>query len=115
MVRYPLFGSGKTWIPEYGSADDPDDFAALYAYSPYHHVSRGTKYPATLILSADSDDRVDPMHARKFAAELQWASRDRPVLLRVEKHSGHGGADLVRAAVDKLADEYAFALHELRD
>jgi prolyl oligopeptidase len=109
MVRYERFGSGKTWVEEYGSADDPNDFAALYAYSPYHHVKKGGKYPATLLLSADSDDRVDPMHARKFAAELQWASSGGPVLLRIEKHSGHGGADLVKAAVDKLADEYAFA------
>jgi prolyl oligopeptidase len=115
MVRYHLFGSGKTWIEEYGSADDADDFKALYAYSPYHHVTQGTKYPATLVLSADSDDRVDPMHARKFAAELQWASSGGPVLLRVEKHSGHGGADLVKANVEKLADEYAFALAQMKD
>jgi prolyl oligopeptidase len=115
MVRYHLFGSGKTWIEEYGSADDAEDFKALYAYSPYHHVTQGRKYPATLILSADSDDRVDPMHARKFAAELQWASSDGPVLLRVEKHSGHGGADLVKANVEKLADEYAFALDQMKD
>jgi prolyl oligopeptidase len=115
MVRYHLFGSGKTWIEEYGSSDDPDDFKALYDYSPYHHVIRGTKYPSTLLLSADSDDRVDPMHARKFAAELQWASAGGPVLLRIEKHSGHGGADLVRATVEKLADEYAFALDQMKD
>jgi prolyl oligopeptidase len=113
MVRYQLFGSGKTWAEEYGSVDDADDFSALYAYSPYHHVTRGKKYPPTLLLSADSDDRVDPMHARKFAAELQWASTGGPVLLRVEKHSGHGGADLVRASVAKVADEYAFALSVL--
>jgi prolyl oligopeptidase len=115
MVRYHLFGSGKTWIEEYGSADDAEDFKALYAYSPYHHVKQGTRYPATLILSADSDDRVDPMHARKFAAELQWASSGGPVLLRVEKHSGHGGADLVKATVEKLADEYAFALDQMKE
>lgn len=110
MVRYELFGSGKTWTEEYGSRDDAEDFAALFAYSPYHHVTKGTKYPATLLLSADSDDRVDPMHARKFAAELQWASAGGPALLRIERHAGHGGADLVRAAVDKIADEYGFAL-----
>jgi len=115
MVRYHLFGSGKTWIEEYGSADDAEDFKALFAYSPYHHVTKGTKYPATLLMSADSDDRVDPMHARKFAAELQWASTGGPVLLRVEKHSGHGGADLVRSAVERLADEYAFALDQMKD
>jgi prolyl oligopeptidase len=114
MTRYELFGSGKTWAPEYGSADDADDFASLYAYSPYHHVTPGKPYPSTLLLSADSDDRVDPMHARKFAAELQWASAGGPVLLRVEHHSGHGGADLVRASVEKVADEYAFALDRLR-
>ena len=115
MVRYHLYGSGKTWIEEYGSPDDADDFKALLAYSPYHHVTHGTKYPATLLLSADSDDRVDPMHARKLAAELQWASSGGPVLLRVEKHSGHGGADLVKASVEKIADEYAFALDQMKD
>ena len=115
MVRYHQFGSGKTWIEEYGSAEDPEDFKALYAYSPYHHVTHGTKYPSTLVLSADSDDRVDPLHARKFAAELQWASSGGPVLLRVEKHSGHGGADLQRALVERLADEYAFALDQMKD
>ena len=115
MVRYHKFGSGKTWIEEYGSPEDPDDFKALAAYSPYQHVVQGTKYPATLLLSADSDDRVDPMHARKFAAALQWATTGGPVLLRVEKHSGHGGADLVKASVEKIADEYAFARAQMRD
>ncbi len=114
MVRYHMFGSGKTWVEEYGSADDAEDFKAIYAYSPYHHVKKGTKYPATLLLSADSDDRVDPLHASKFAAELQWASSGGPVLLRVEKHAGHGGADMVRSAVQRLADEYAFALAQRR-
>jgi prolyl oligopeptidase len=112
MVRYHLFGSGKTWISEYGSSDDDAQFRALHAYSPYHHVGAGTKYPSVLLLSADSDDRVDPMHARKFAAALQAASAGGPVLLRIEKHSGHGGADLVKAAVEERADEYAFALAE---
>jgi prolyl oligopeptidase len=115
MVRYHLYGSGKTWIEEYGSAEKEDDFKSLFAYSPYHHVTKGTKYPATLMLGADSDDRVDPMHARKFAAELQWATSGGPVLLRVEKHSGHGGADLVKANVEKIADAYAFALDQMKD
>jgi prolyl oligopeptidase len=113
MVRFHKFGSGKTWIEEYGSAEDAADFKALYAYSPYHHVVRGTKYPAVLVLSADSDDRVDPMHARKFTAALQNASTGGIVLLRIEKHSGHGGADLVKASVEKIADEYAFAWSEV--
>ncbi|MBW2524360.1 MAG: S9 family peptidase [Deltaproteobacteria bacterium] len=110
MVRYHLFGSGKTWTSEYGSADEPDLFRALYAYSPYHRVREGVRYPALLLLSADSDDRVDPMHARKFAARLQQAGRGGPVLLRIETKAGHGGADRVRASVDKLTDELAFAL-----
>ena len=113
MVRYHLFGSGKTWISEYGSAEDAAQFKTLYGYSPYHHVVPGTKYPATLVLSADSDDRVDPMHARKFAAALQAATTGGPVLLRIEKHAGHGGADMVKATVEMLADEYSFALEQL--
>jgi prolyl oligopeptidase len=112
MVRYHLFGSGKTWISEYGSADDAAQFQALLAYSPYQHVKAGTKYPAVLVLSADSDDRVDPMHARKFTAALQAASTGGPVILRIERHAGHGGADLVKSAVASRADEYAFALSE---
>jgi prolyl oligopeptidase len=115
MVRYHRFGSGKTWIEEYGSADDPEDFRALFAYSPYHHVRQGEKYPSVLMLSADSDDRVDPMHARKFAAILQASSAGGPVLLRIEKHAGHGGADLVKAAVEKGADIYAFALSQITE
>ena len=114
MVRYHRFGSGRTWIEEYGSADDAEDFKAIYAYSPYHHVQRGTKYPSVLLLSADNDDRVDPMHARKFAAALQASSTGGVVLLRIEQHAGHGGADLVREWVEKLADEYAFALGEMK-
>lgn len=113
MLRFHLFGSGKTWVPEYGSADDPEQFKYLAAYSPQQQVLDGVKYPATLILSADADDRVDPMHARKFAAALQHASTGGPVLLRIEKHSGHGGADLIRATIEKTADEYAFALEQI--
>lgn len=113
MVRYHLYGSGKTWISEYGSADDPEQFRAIHAYSPYQHVKPGVRYPALLMLSADSDDRVDPMHARKFTAALQAATRGGPVLLRIERNAGHGGADLIKASVEKIADEYAFTLWQL--
>ena len=113
MVRYHLFGSGKTWIEEYGSAEDADDFRALYAYSPYHHVTAGVRYPSVLLLSADSDDRVDPLHARKFAAMLQARSTGGPVLLRIQEHAGHGGADKIQALVDERADSYAFALSQV--
>ena len=114
MLRYHLFGAGKTWTSEYGSAEDPRQFRALLAYSPYHHVKPNTPYPALLLMSADSDDRVDPMHARKFAAAIQYAtSSEHPVLFRVERHAGHGGGDLIKKQVDASVDEYAFLLHEL--
>jgi len=114
MIRYHLFGSGKTWVPEYGAATDEAGFKTLFAYSPYHHVKPKTKYPALLMMSADSDDRVDPMHARKMTAALQAAQAgEQPILLRIEKHSGHGGADLVKQAVEQSADGYTFLMHEL--
>jgi prolyl oligopeptidase len=113
MVRYHRFGSGRTWVSEYGSADKQEDFGWLYAYSPYHHVKAGTAYPAVLMASADSDDRVDPLHARKMTAALQAASTGGPVLLRVEANAGHGGADQVSSAVAKAIDYYAFLFDQL--
>jgi prolyl oligopeptidase len=114
MVRYHRFGSGKTWISEYGSADDPKQFAALWAYSPYHHVKPRTAYPALLMMSADSDDRVDPMHARKFTAAIRHASTSgRKVLLRVETKAGHGGGDMIKKAVEAGTDEFSFLFSEL--
>jgi prolyl oligopeptidase len=114
MVRYHLFGLGKLWISEYGSAENESEFKAIYAYSPYHHVVQGTPYPAMLMLSADSDDRVDPLHARKMVAALQaTSSSDRPVWLRIERNASHGGADLVKQTVEQSTDIYAFLMHEL--
>ncbi len=115
MVRYHEVGLGKAWIPEYGDPDDPEHFRFLFRYSPYHRVTAGTRYPALLVLAADTDDRVDPMHARKFTAAVQAAStRDEPkALLRVERNAGHGGADLRRSAIARLADEYAFLWEQL--
>jgi prolyl oligopeptidase len=114
MVRYHLFGSGKTWVPEYGSADDRAQFAVLHGYSPYHHVSPGVRYPAVLMSSSDHDDRVDPMHARKFAAALQSASAsDAPIWLRIQTNAGHSGADMVKQKVEQNADTYAFLLWQL--
>jgi prolyl oligopeptidase len=114
MVRYHLFGSGKTWIPEYGSPEDPEQFKVLYAYSPYHHVKPGVRYPAVLMQSADSDDRVDPMHARKMTAALQHASTSgRPVWLRIEKNAGHGGGDMVKKRVERDAESYGFFMQQL--
>ncbi len=114
MVRYHLHGSGKTWIPEYGSADDPEQFKVLHAYSPYHNVEQGVDYPATLFMSADSDDRVDPLHARKMVAALQHADQDgEPLLLRIEENAGHGGGDMVSKWVKSDVDTYAFLMEQL--
>jgi prolyl oligopeptidase len=114
MVRYHLFGSGKTWVLEYGSAEDPAQFQALYAYSPYHHVKPGVAYPAVLMSSADHDDRADPLHARKFTALLQEAGGgDAPVWLRIQTNAGHGGVDQVKAKIQQNADTYAFLMWQL--
>ncbi|MBN2724346.1 MAG: S9 family peptidase [Deltaproteobacteria bacterium] len=114
MVRYTLFGSGKTWISEYGDPQNPEHFAALYNYSPYHKIRHGIKYPALLMSSADSDDRVDPMHARKFTAAIQWASVSKnPVILRINAKSGHGGGDKISKRIKNTAEEYAFLMLEL--
>jgi prolyl oligopeptidase len=113
MLRYHTAGSGKTWISEYGSAERAEDFSWLRAYSPYQQIDPDTEYPALLMHSAANDDRVDPLHARKFTAALQATAGDAPVWLRVERQAGHGGADLVRAAVAQGVDTYAFLLDQL--
>ncbi len=113
MVRYHLVGAGKTWIEEFGTPDDKGDFEVLFGLSPYHRVVAGTKYPSVLVTTADTDDRVDPMHARKFAAMLQARSTGGDVLLRIEKNAGHGGADMIKAAVDERAETLAFLMHEV--
>jgi prolyl oligopeptidase len=112
MLRYHRFGAGRTWIPEYGDPDLAHEFAWLQPYSPYHHVPEDRPLPALLMLSADSDDRVDPMHARKFTAAVQRLSQ-RPAWLRVERNAGHGGADLVQQTIAREADALAFLRAEL--
>lgn len=114
MIRYVKFGSGKTWIPEYGSPENEAQFKALLAYSPYHNVKKGTAYPAVLFCTAANDDRVDPMHARKMAAELQAATGStNPILLRVESQSGHGGGDQVKKTIVYATDIWGFLIDEL--
>ncbi|MGH9245220.1 MAG: prolyl oligopeptidase family serine peptidase [Acidimicrobiales bacterium] len=111
MVRYHHFRIAKLWIPEYGDPDVPDEFAWLYAYSPYHHIVDGTCYPAMLITTAEEDSRVDPNHARKFAARIQAATScgdDRPILVRIETRAGHGQGKPVTKQADELADVAAF-------
>ncbi|MCH9685414.1 MAG: prolyl oligopeptidase family serine peptidase, partial [Deltaproteobacteria bacterium] len=114
MVRYHKFGSGPTWIPEYGDPGDPQHFPYLFEYSPYHRVEDGTAYPPMLMLSADSDDRVDPMHARKFTAAIQAASTSgNPAIMRIETKAGHGGGGTRKKSVEQSVDTYAFLLEQL--
>jgi prolyl oligopeptidase len=115
MIRYPRFRMARAWIPEYGDPEDPSAFQWLYAYSPYHHVTPGTRYPATLITTAESDSRVDPMHARKLAAALEAAQSDpsRPILLRVESKAGHGAGKPLAKVVDEVVDEMSFLFVQL--
>ncbi|MEU3224926.1 prolyl oligopeptidase family serine peptidase [Streptomyces sp. NPDC006976] len=113
MVRYELSGMGASWREEYGSAGDPADFARLLAYSPYHRVREGVRYPAVLLAVFDGDSRVDPAHARKMCAALQWAgSGDGPVVLRTERGVGHGTRGVSRSA-GLYADVMAFLAHHL--
>lgn len=114
MVRYHKFLIARLWIPEYGSADDPEQFRWLYAYSPYHRVKDGTSYPATLIATAESDSRVDPLHARKMVARLQAASRgEAPILLRLETKAGHGAGKPRSKQLDELTDVWSFLFWQL--
>src|SRR5262249_44285461 len=113
MIRYPLSGGGEGWLDEYGDPRHEGDFAALIAYSPLHHVKDKVRYPSLLVLSSADDDRVDPMHARKFVAALQAASTGGPVLLRVEREAGHFGGDTRASLADEWADKLAFTLAEL--
>ncbi|HEY7497439.1 MAG TPA: prolyl oligopeptidase family serine peptidase [Vicinamibacterales bacterium] len=113
MLRFHKFTIGWNWIADYGSSDNPDEFKALYAYSPLHNIKAGVKYPATLITTADHDDRVVPAHSFKYAATLQaLASRENPVLIRIETKSGHGASNLTKQ-LESSADIYAFILHNL--
>ena len=114
MLRYHLFTVGRYWIPEYGSAENPAQFPFLYKYSPYHNVKDGTRYPATLVTTADTDDRVAPGLAKKFAARLQEATAgDKPVLIRIETKAGHGAGKPISKQIDEQADIYTFLLWQL--
>jgi prolyl oligopeptidase len=109
MLRFHQFTAGLFWVDEYGSADDPAEYKTLRAYSPYHNVRSGTRYPATLITTADTDDRVVPMHSFKFGAALQHAqSGDAPILLRIETRAGHGAGTPISKRIDVAADRWAF-------
>ena len=109
MVRYHRFLVASFWVPEYGSSDDPEQFAYLHAYSPYHNVIDGGGYPATLYLSGDGDTRVAPLHARKMTALMQAKNgSDNPILLRYHTQAGHSGGQPVSQQIDELVDTVSF-------
>jgi prolyl oligopeptidase len=114
MLRYQRFTVGRYWISEYGSAEVAEDFPFLYKYSPYHNVRDGVAYPATMITTADTDDRVDPGHSKKLAARLQEAQGgDEPILVRIETKAGHGAGKPTTKVLDEQADVWTFVFWQL--
>lgn len=114
MLRFHKFTIGWAWVSDYGSSDDPEQFRALYAYSPLHTIKPGTRYPATLVTTADHDDRVVPSHSFKFTATLQAAQGGpAPILIRVDVRAGHGAGKPTSKRIDEATDRFAFLVREL--
>lgn len=115
MVRYQNFLVAKYWVPEYGSSDNLEQFKYIYAYSPYHHVKAGTKYPSVLFISGDSDTRVAPLHARKMTALMQAATAgsDRPILLHYDTTAGHSGGTPVSKQIENTVNELSYLFWQL--
>jgi prolyl oligopeptidase len=116
MVRYPEFLIARLWTDEYGDPQKAEELGWLLGYSPYHHVREGACYPAVLLTTAEGDSRVDPLHARKMAAALQWASgcqHERPILLHQETRAGHGQGKPLHKQADELADVLSFFTWQL--
>ena len=114
MLRFHKFTAGRFWVDDYGSPDKSEDFPALLAYSPYHNIKQGVAYPPTMVITADTDDRVVPGHSFKFAANLQFShTGDAPVLARIETKAGHGAGKPTSKIIEELADEYAFLFKNL--
>jgi prolyl oligopeptidase len=114
MLRFHKFTIGWAWVDDFGSSDDPEQFRAIYAYSPLQNIKPGTCYPPTLITTADHDDRVVPAHSFKFAAALQAAQAcDKPVLIRIETRAGHGAGKPTAKIIEEAADRWAFLVKVL--
>jgi prolyl oligopeptidase len=131
MLRYQHFTIGWAWASDYGTSSDPEEFKALLAYSPVHNLKPGKRYPATLVMTADHDDRVFPAHSFKFAAALQHAQTHRamtqsaetqsaktpapPVLIRIETRAGHGAGKPTAKLIEEASDRWSFLLRHLAD
>ncbi len=114
MLRFHEFTAGRFWVDDYGSSENPEEFEALYAYSPYHNARPGIEYPAILVTTADTDDRVVPGHSFKYAAAMQRAQAgDAPVLIRIETRAGHGSGKPTEMLIEDYADRWAFLIRNL--
>jgi prolyl oligopeptidase len=114
MLRFHKFTAGRYWVDDYGAPENEEEFKALYAYSPYHNLKKGKKYPATLVTTADTDDRVVPGHSFKFIAMLQYCQGgDAPVLARIETRAGHGAGKPTAKQIEEVADQWAFLVKNL--
>ena len=114
MLRFHKFTAGRYWVDDYGSSDDPEQFKVIYSYSPYHNLKQGVKYPATLVTTADTDDRVVPSHSFKFISELQHdQGGTAPVLARIETRAGHGAGRPTTKVIEEVADQWAFLVKNL--
>lgn len=114
MLRFHKFTIGWGWVVEYGSSDDEEQFEYIYKYSPLHNIKPGVKYPATLVTTADHDDRVVPAHSFKFAAQMQYCQAgDAPILIRIESKAGHGAGKPTSKRIDEAADTYAFLFQNI--
>ena len=114
MLRFQKFTIGWAWVSDYGSSENPEDFKALYAYSPLHNIKPGTSYPPTMVTTADHDDRVWPGHSFKFAAALQAAQGgNAPILIRIETKAGHGAGKPTSKIIEESADRWAFLVKTL--
>ena len=113
MLRFHRFTAGRFWTDDYGSSDDPDEFQALYAYSPYHNIDPAKDYPAVLVTTADTDDRVVPGHSFKYIAALQAVQNEEPTLIRIETRAGHGLGTPTEKIIEDYADRWAFLVRNL--
>jgi prolyl oligopeptidase len=116
MVRYQDFLIARYWVPEYGSSEDPAQFKTLFAYSPYHNIRKGEKYPALLVTAGENDSRVHPLHARKFVARMQAlagndAAQD-PIMLWVDRDAGHGQGKPLELRIRDEVDQWSFVMSQ---